>query len=771
MVTFDKNGGDVDASPTSRTTNYNTTVILPAAPTKTGYTFSSWNTAANGSGSAFIASTAVTADLTVYAQWTINTYTVTFDKNGGTVDASPTTRTTNYNTTTTLPTPPTKTGYTFTSWNTAANGSGSAFIASTAVTADATVYAQWTINTFSLTYTVGSNGTLTGTTNQTINYGSNGSQITAVPDLGYHFTNWSDDSTSNPRTDTNITNNITVTANFAINTYTLTYAAVSNGTIDGISPQTINYGSDGTQITAVPATHYHFLKWSDNSTQNPRTDTNITSNKNLTASFSIDTYSLTYTAGAHGSITGNTNQTINHGSNGTLVTAVPDQDFYFVNWSDGSTTNPRTDTNITNNKTITANFTVTITISGVENNQLYFEDVTPIFNSGTATLNGNSYTSNTPITTNGHYTLTVTDSITTLTYTFDILKNKTVLSPNTDKLNADFNLGLITVPGSDPTNTTQATINTNYTLQENNYTFLLPRDTTITESNSQNFNVKNLTVANIAQTIRNIVPNSKGAIKIGIPDVPLTFSKEVTVSLPVDPAYNGKTLKVYYRPDNGTTWTFETTCDVANALCTFQTTHASEFTANYEVSNELDPTHVNVDINSTITIDCKDKNTNTNDYINMNPITGTGQSQLNANNDVNCNVITNNSSGYTLSFASSTPELINANNDKINSYTPATTNTPETWNVPTANSEWGARLESNSTTYNPTIWGPTNTDDYSAKWYAVTNQNSFILANRSNETLQTGDDQIIRFGAEIGSSKFQPTGTYTDNVTFTAVTN
>ena len=55
-----------------------------------------------------------------------------------------------------------------------------------------------------------------------------------MPNSGYHFVNWSDGvSTANPRTDTNVTANVTVTANFAINTYTLTYTAGANGTITG----------------------------------------------------------------------------------------------------------------------------------------------------------------------------------------------------------------------------------------------------------------------------------------------------------------------------------------------------------------------------------------------------------------------------------------------------------------------------------------------------------------------------------------------------------
>src|SRR5207244_5525546 len=97
--------------------------------------------------------------------------------------------------------------------------------------ADTTLYAKWTINTYTLTYTAGANGTITGTSPQTVNYGADGSAVTAVPDTGYHFVNWSDSSTQNPRTDINVTADISVTANFTINTYTLTYTAAANGWI------------------------------------------------------------------------------------------------------------------------------------------------------------------------------------------------------------------------------------------------------------------------------------------------------------------------------------------------------------------------------------------------------------------------------------------------------------------------------------------------------------------------------------------------------------
>jgi len=69
-VTFNKNGGDTEADPTTKKAAHGGNVgTLPTEPTRTGYTFASWNTEANGSGTEFTATTAVTADITVYAQW------------------------------------------------------------------------------------------------------------------------------------------------------------------------------------------------------------------------------------------------------------------------------------------------------------------------------------------------------------------------------------------------------------------------------------------------------------------------------------------------------------------------------------------------------------------------------------------------------------------------------------------------------------------------------------------------------------------------------
>lgn len=68
--------------------------------------------------------------------------------------------------------------------------------------------------TYTLTYLAGNNGTILGTSPQTVVQGSNGTQVTAKPDANYEFVNWSDGLTVNPRIDISVARDITVKANF-----------------------------------------------------------------------------------------------------------------------------------------------------------------------------------------------------------------------------------------------------------------------------------------------------------------------------------------------------------------------------------------------------------------------------------------------------------------------------------------------------------------------------------------------------------------------------
>jgi formylglycine-generating enzyme required for sulfatase activity len=76
----------------------------------------------------------------------------------------------------------------------------------------------------------------------------------------------------------------------------------------------------------------------------------------VTADDGLALFTLTYTAGPGGSISGNASQSVVEGNDGTAVTAVPNSGFAFTGWSDGVLTAARTDTNVLADLSVTANF-------------------------------------------------------------------------------------------------------------------------------------------------------------------------------------------------------------------------------------------------------------------------------------------------------------------------------------------------------------------------------------------------------------------------------
>jgi len=70
--------------------------------------------------------------------------------------------------------------------------------------------------------------------------------------------------------------------------YTLAYAAGDNGSITGTTPQTVEEGGDGTEVTAVADEGYSFVSWSDGVLTASRTDVNVTDDINVTAAFALD---------------------------------------------------------------------------------------------------------------------------------------------------------------------------------------------------------------------------------------------------------------------------------------------------------------------------------------------------------------------------------------------------------------------------------------------------------------------------------------------------
>ena len=212
-VTYNGNGNTSGSTPIDSNSPYSSgasvTVLSPGSLSRTGHTFAGWNTASSGSGTSRAAGSSftITANTTLYAQWTPTgtTYTVSYNGNGNTSGSAPVDSNSPYSSgasvTVLSPGSLSRTGHTFAGWNTAANGSGTSRAAGTSftITANTTLYAQWTPTespgTTGLTYTLVSGtytvsrGTATAA-NIVIPSTYNGLPVAAIAALGFfQYTN------------------------------------------------------------------------------------------------------------------------------------------------------------------------------------------------------------------------------------------------------------------------------------------------------------------------------------------------------------------------------------------------------------------------------------------------------------------------------------------------------------------------------------------------------------------------------------------------------
>ena len=159
-IMYNANNGS--GAPSSQTKVQNVDVTLSTTvPTRSGYQFAGWNTSANGSGTSYAAGAVYSenSNVTLYAQWK-QVFTITYNANSG--SGAPSDQSKVQGDTITLSTnKPTKTGNTFTGWNTSSGGSGTSYAAGATYSADSsiTLYAQWKPNVVTIKFNI-NGGTL-----------------------------------------------------------------------------------------------------------------------------------------------------------------------------------------------------------------------------------------------------------------------------------------------------------------------------------------------------------------------------------------------------------------------------------------------------------------------------------------------------------------------------------------------------------------------------------------------------------------------------------
>lgn len=148
-ITFDPNGGTGSMEAMSVNPGVDNTLTANTF-TRADYTFTGWNTAADGTGTAYADQATVNFDTntTLYAQWTQNPV-ITFEANGG--EGNMGAQTVQPNEATALTASAfTRADYDFAGWNTAADGSGTAYADQAAITTseNVTLYAQWKLHKY-----------------------------------------------------------------------------------------------------------------------------------------------------------------------------------------------------------------------------------------------------------------------------------------------------------------------------------------------------------------------------------------------------------------------------------------------------------------------------------------------------------------------------------------------------------------------------------------------------------------------------------------------
>ncbi|XUX00031.1 MAG: InlB B-repeat-containing protein [Dehalogenimonas sp.] len=378
-VTFDGNGGSTP-TPTSKYVTYGSPYGELATVSRTGCTFAGWFTAASGGSQVTAATTVnITTNQTLYAHWTGNNYTVTFNANGG-VTPTPTSKQVTFGSAYGTLATTSRTGYIFDGWFTDPSPSGNVEItASTILTfaTNHTLYAHWTAdNVFTVTFN-GNGGGTPSPASKSVTNGSTYGTLATVSRTGYTFAGWYTDAAAGTLVESTTTVTITAPqtlyAHWTANQYTVTFNGNGGGTPSPTSKQ-VTYDSTYGTLATVSRTGYTFAGWftaaSGGSQVNTGTTVAITGPQTLYAHWTASQYTVTFNGNGGGTPSPTSKQVTYDSTYGTLAT-VSRTGYTFAGWftaaSGGSQVNTGTTVAITGPQTLYAHWTAnqyTVTFNG-----------------------------------------------------------------------------------------------------------------------------------------------------------------------------------------------------------------------------------------------------------------------------------------------------------------------------------------------------------------------------------------------------------------------
>lgn len=276
QYTFSIDNANGAANPANATYYYGQAVTAPVEPTKTGYTFDEWLPEVPG--------TMPANNVTVTAQWIINSYDVNFYNSFVSEETPIHTAQVDYNDAINAYTEQTQTGYTFKGWAYTSAPNTVLIFPLTMGTADVDLIAVWEINSYTATFR--SLGSVIDT--QTVSYGGNITKPTDPVRTGYTFNGWVLQGTStiiNEWPQIMGTAAVNYIAQWTINSYDIVYY------VDGeeYQTQTYNYNAAVTALAEPTRAGYTFSGWNEAiPAAMPANDLEIT------GTFSANDYSITY---------------------------------------------------------------------------------------------------------------------------------------------------------------------------------------------------------------------------------------------------------------------------------------------------------------------------------------------------------------------------------------------------------------------------------------------------------------------------------------------
>jgi uncharacterized repeat protein (TIGR02543 family) len=256
-------------------------------PTKTGYTFEGWFDNNAFDGDVYVAiNPNLMSDLTLFAKFTVNQYTISFDEAGGT---NVTSITQDFGTTVTKPMDPTRVGHTFQGWLL----EGQAFVFTTMPVNGANLVASWQINSYAVTLNVDGGDALT-TSSFDVEYDSSLTLVTPTR-TGYQFNGWSDGTEIWTTGDEMPANALSLTAQWSLINYSIVYV-MDRGFNNDANPATYTFLTPTITLLDPDKEGHTFNGWfTDAAFTQPSTTIaqGSTGEKTFYAKWTINTYTIT----------------------------------------------------------------------------------------------------------------------------------------------------------------------------------------------------------------------------------------------------------------------------------------------------------------------------------------------------------------------------------------------------------------------------------------------------------------------------------------------